>query len=81
VGVNVALWLFCPNVFWFWWNAIGGVTTLATGTLLSLMSARGRNAQVPQDLLARPFPARASLILLLFFLGMLAFCLLLPRMF
>jgi len=28
VLVNVYLWLYCPQVFWFWWNAIGAVVTL-----------------------------------------------------
>ncbi len=36
VGTNVYLWLFVPSVFWFWWNAIGGVTTLVVGYLASL---------------------------------------------
>jgi len=35
VAVNVYLWLFVPEVFWFWWNAIGAVTTLAVAYLAS----------------------------------------------
>lgn len=37
VLVNVYLWLFVPSVFWFWWNAIGGVITLVVGYLASLI--------------------------------------------
>lgn len=37
VGINVYLWLFVPSVFWFWWNAIGGVTTLVVGFLASML--------------------------------------------
>ena len=37
VGINVYLWLFVPEVFWFWWNAIGGVTTLVVAYLASLV--------------------------------------------
>ena len=32
---NVYLWLFCPEVFWFWWNAIGAAVTFG----LSLASS------------------------------------------
>lgn len=28
VLVNIILWLFFENVFWFWWNAIGFATTI-----------------------------------------------------
>ncbi|MCI4670380.1 MAG: sodium/solute symporter [Bacteroidia bacterium] len=28
VAINVYLWLFVPSVFWFWWNAVGAITTL-----------------------------------------------------
>lgn len=37
VGINVYLWLFVPSVFWFWWNAIGGVTTIVIAYLASLL--------------------------------------------
>lgn len=37
VGINVYLWLFVPEVFWFWWNAIGGVMTLVVAYLASLV--------------------------------------------
>ena len=36
LAVNLVLWLFFPQVFWFWWNAIGCVVTLA----VALVSAR-----------------------------------------
>ncbi len=37
VGVNVYLWLFCPQIFWFWWNAIGAVVTLSASILFSFL--------------------------------------------
>ncbi|HHB79779.1 MAG TPA: sodium transporter [Saprospiraceae bacterium] len=37
VLVNVYLWLFVPEIFWFWWNAFGAVVTLAIGYLVSLV--------------------------------------------
>jgi SSS family transporter len=80
VGVNLVLWLFFKNVFWFWWNAIGGVTALAVGLGLSLLPAAGASSGAEGLQLAKPFPTKESLILLVFFVCMLAFCVLLPRM-
>jgi hypothetical protein len=37
VGTNLILWLFFPNVFWFWWNAIGAVVTVGVGVMLGLV--------------------------------------------
>lgn len=35
VAVNVYLWLFVPEIFWFWWNAVGALVTLIVGYLAS----------------------------------------------
>ena len=47
VGVltNVYLWLFVPDVFWFWWNAIGAVVTLGIGYLVSLIQPGNREQE------------------------------------
>lgn len=37
VLVNVYLWLFVPEVFWFWWNAIGAGVTLGIAYTSSLI--------------------------------------------
>ena len=37
VGVNVYLWLFVPDVFWFWWNAVGAVVTILTAIIASML--------------------------------------------
>lgn len=37
VGVNVYLWLFVPDVFWFWWNAVGAIVALLVAYLVSLL--------------------------------------------
>ena len=37
VLTNVYLWLFQPDIFWFWWNAIGALVTLAVSILVSSM--------------------------------------------
>lgn len=37
VGVNIYLWLFVPELFWFWWNAIGGIITLVVALISSMI--------------------------------------------
>jgi SSS family transporter len=37
VLVNVYLWVFVRSVFWFWWNAVGAVVTMAVAILTSLV--------------------------------------------
>ncbi len=37
VAVNVYLWLFVPEVFWFWWNAVGALVTLFVGLAVSMI--------------------------------------------
>ena len=38
VGVNVYLWLLVPEIFWFWWNAIGAVVTFVIAYLVSMVA-------------------------------------------
>jgi SSS family transporter len=38
VLINVYLWLFCPQIFWFWWNAIGAVVTLSVCVAMSYIT-------------------------------------------
>lgn len=42
VLVNVYLWKFVPEVFWFWWNMIGGLVTFGVATLVSLAFPAGQ---------------------------------------
>ena len=35
VGLNIYLWLAVPEVFWFWWNAIGCLTTIIVAIVIS----------------------------------------------
>ncbi len=77
VGVNIILWLFFPNVFWFWWNAIGALVTIGLGTVLGFFMTTGQSRQVVA--VARPFPRRESFIMLAMFVFIVVLCLLLPR--
>lgn len=40
VAVNVYLWLYVPELFWFWWNMVGAFVTLTVGLLVSLLSPK-----------------------------------------
>lgn len=81
VLVNMVLWLYFKNVFWFWWNAIGAVTTLSLGVLLSFVLP-GEARPLPAAVEDRPrvFPWFEAGILLAFFAAILAFCAALPRL-
>lgn len=85
VAVNLVLWLFFKNIFWFWWNAIGGVTTLVVGIglsgLFSAPSSAERAAIPGGDIGPRAIPIKEIAILLCFFIAILSFCILLPRIF
>ncbi|MEM8764147.1 MAG: sodium transporter, partial [Bacteroidota bacterium] len=45
VGVlfNMYLWLYVPDVFWFWWNAIGCVVTIVVALVVSNVIKREAN--------------------------------------
>lgn len=45
VGVNVFLWLFVPDVFWFWWNAVGAVVTLGVAYFGSLFFGKSTSGE------------------------------------
>lgn len=81
VCVNLVLWLFFPNVFWFWWNAIGALVTLSVGVVLGLLLSRSRQTQTqaPAPAAARRFPFRESVMMLIVFICILVICALLPR--
>jgi SSS family transporter len=82
VGVltNLVMWLFFPNIFWFWWNAIGALVTLTVGTGLSLVipGKMSINITEPGN---NNFFTKQSFILLIFFLCILSFSILLPHLF
>lgn len=45
VGVmfNMYLWLYVPEIFWFWWNAIGCLVTMLVAMAVSLIFKRKAN--------------------------------------
>lgn len=47
VAVNVYLWLFVPQIFWFWWNAIGALVALLVAFAVSLSIPNKGQTTVP----------------------------------
>jgi len=45
VGVlfNMYLWLYVPEIFWFWWNAIGCLVTIVVAMVVSMVVKRKAN--------------------------------------
>ena len=66
VAVNVFLWLFVPQVFWFWWNAIGAVVCITVAYLVSLMSQSSGNTSSMLEF-KWEFDRNKTFILIVFF--------------
>lgn len=82
VAVNLILWLFFKNIFWFWWNAIGGAITLVVGLGLSaLMRPVTGPSGDTESAFVREIPWKEIGILAAFFGAIVTFCILFPRLF
>ncbi|MGY6562290.1 MAG: sodium:solute symporter family transporter [Luteibaculaceae bacterium] len=80
VTTNLILWLFFPNIFWFWWNIIGFVVTLLVSLLVSILtpdSQKITSFQPPRFY----FNVQAVTILIGFFVAIVSFSYFLPRFF
>lgn len=82
VGTNIIIWLFLPDIFWFWWNVIGFVVTCVVSMVArtawpSSVSSNNTKALVFHSILTKS----DIFILLGFFVLMLSVCLLLPSLF
>lgn len=58
---NMYLWLYVPQVFWFWWNALGFLVTAVSGYVLSLLLP----GEAWKGELSKPVKSRRELIVLL----------------
>ncbi|GAA4234666.1 sodium:solute symporter [Postechiella marina] len=47
VAFNMYLWLYVPEIFWFWWNAIGCLVTIVVAYGVSLLIKREANQGLP----------------------------------
>lgn len=80
VGLNIYLWLFQPDLFWFWWNFIGLVSTILVALLISLLSPKEeKEFNLPK--LEINFRIKETYILLGFFVVIVLFSVFLPYFF
>ena len=78
VMVNLILWLFFKNVFWFWWNAIGAIVTISIGVGLSMVMPSVNAVSLPVYTFGKLF-TKENIILFVFLICILTFSLLLPQ--
>ena len=81
VAVNVYLWLFVPEVFWFWWNAVGAIVTLAVGLGVSLILGNKSSEEKHTLEKAWDFDWQKTIILVAFFATIVWFSVKLPTLF
>ena len=73
VLVNLILWLFFKNIFWFWWNFIGTAVTLAVGYGFSQILTIDKRTNNLIDLEPVNYFTKETYVLLAFFIGMIGF--------
>ena len=78
VFFNIFLWLSVPDIFWFWWNAIGFSTTFTIGLLASYFIKGARKQILKVEYYAE---AKDVLKLILYFFIILIFALCFPLIF
>ncbi len=80
VLVNVYLWLGVPEIFWFWWNAIGTVVTLVVAYGYSSL-VPAVNSDKPEMEVTFMFDKKSVGILVAFFVAIILFCVYFPSFF
>ena len=81
VALNVYLWLGVPEIFWFWWNAIGAVVTFVVAYVVSSLAPNVMLAK--ENIRVEPinFRQQSVYILLAFFVLILIISISLPNWF
>ncbi len=67
VGLNVYMWLAVPDIFWFWWNAIGAVVTFVVAYLVSTIAPNAMVSDKQIQIEPVNFNQRSVYLLLAFF--------------
>ena len=78
VGVlfNVYLWLYVPQIFWFWWNALGCIVTVLVALGVSYTVKR----RVNEGLKVEYYSGKKEVVILLaYFVAIVAFSVALPN--
>tara|TARA_B100001287_G_scaffold252361_1_gene234278 strand:+ start:79 stop:573 length:495 start_codon:yes stop_codon:yes gene_type:complete len=78
VFFNIFLWLSVPDIFWFWWNAIGFATTFTIGLLASYFIDGKKTQNLKVEYYAE---VKDVLKLILYFFIILIFALCFPFLF
>ena len=81
VGLNVYMWLAVPDIFWFWWNAIGAVVTFVTAYVVSSVAPNVMVSDKAISIEPINFRQRSVYILLAFFILIVLISLSLPNWF
>lgn len=81
VLINIYLWQFVPEIFWFWWNAIGAVVTLSVGLIFSLLINPAISEDSSVTFGKMEFEWKHVIILLAFFIAIVLFSVYLPSFF
>jgi len=75
---NAYLWLYVPEIFWFWWNAIGCLVTVLTAIVVSSLI----NKKSSEGLEVTFYTGKKEVLILIgFFIAIVIFCLQLPSFF
>ncbi len=78
VAFNIYLWLSVPEVFWFWWNAIGCLVTIVVALLISALIRQ----RVNEGLEVVYYQGKKEVILLASFFALIVlFSIILPSLF
>ena len=79
IGVlfNMYLWLYVPQIFWFWWNALGCFVTILVALVVSYLVKR----QVNEGLEVVYYSGKKEVLILgCYFIAMVIFSLYLPKL-
>lgn len=81
VAVNMFLWIFVPNVFWFWWNFIGCTISFVIAYLCSFLYISTEENKIQQlDKKTEPIITVHNIILIASFIIIFLICYFLPNL-
>jgi len=79
VLINVCLWLFVPQLFWFWWNAIGTIVTVVVALSISMLISKEKSKLISVEKFQ--WKTKENFVLLAFFVVIVLFSISLPYIF
>lgn len=79
VAFNIYLWLFCPSVFWFWWNAFGAIVALISNFVFSAIFKVNKEGEV-LDTGKIQFDVPKSIILVCYFVFIVLLSMYIPQL-